>query len=90
VANASPAELADWYDPDRGDRYPLDRTSMLLGYLGAVATSPLSAAEKAAGTGLVARWLLSDRQWRVIGGELKRRALGSARRPRHSRVVDPS
>jgi glycosyltransferase involved in cell wall biosynthesis len=90
VANASPAELADWYDPDRGDRYPLDRTSMLLGYLGAVATSPLSTAEKAAGTGLVARWLLSDRQWRVIGGELKRRALGSARRPRHSRVVDPS
>jgi glycosyltransferase involved in cell wall biosynthesis len=90
VANASPAELADWYDPDRGDHYPLDRTSMFLGYLGAVASSPLSAHEKAAGTGLVARWLLSDRQWRVIGGELKRRAVGSARRRRRSWEVGRS
>jgi glycosyltransferase involved in cell wall biosynthesis len=80
VANASPAALADWYDPDRGDHYPLDRTSVLLGYLGAVTSSGLSAHEKAAGAGLVARWLLSDRQWRVIGGELKRRAMSRARR----------
>ena len=87
VANASPAELADWYNPDRSDHYPLDRTSMLLGYLGAVASSPLPAHEKAAGTVLVARWLLSDRQWRVVGGELKRRAAGSARRRLRSREV---
>jgi glycosyltransferase involved in cell wall biosynthesis len=87
VANASPAELADWYDPDRGDHYPLDRTTMFLGYLGAVVSSPLAAHEKAAGTGLVARWLLSDRQWRVIGGELKRRVVGPGRRRLRSREM---
>jgi glycosyltransferase involved in cell wall biosynthesis len=87
VANVSPGELADWYDPDRGDQYPLDRTSTLLGYVGAVMSSPLSVHEKVAGTGLVARWLVSNRQWRVIGGELKRRAVGSARRHVRPRVV---
>jgi glycosyltransferase involved in cell wall biosynthesis len=91
VANASAHELANWYDPNHDDHhYPLDRTSVLMGYLGAVATSRLAFHEKVAGIGLVARWLFSDRQWRVVGGELKLRALGSARRRRHSRVVDPS
>jgi glycosyltransferase involved in cell wall biosynthesis len=87
VANASPAELADWYDPDRGDHYPLDRASVLLGYLKAVTSSRLSAHEKAFGTYLVARWLFSNQQWRVVGGELKRRAMGSARRRLRSRAV---
>jgi glycosyltransferase involved in cell wall biosynthesis len=87
VANASPGELADWYNPDRGDHYPLDRTSTLMGYLGAVMASPLLAHQKLAGAGLVARWLLSNQQWRVIGGELKRRAVGSARQGIRPRVV---
>jgi glycosyltransferase involved in cell wall biosynthesis len=87
VANASPGALADWYNPDRGDQYPLDRTSTLLGYLGAVMSSRLSVHEKLAGVGLVCRWLFSNRQWRVIGGELKRRAVGSARRHTWPRVA---
>jgi glycosyltransferase involved in cell wall biosynthesis len=87
VANVSPDQLADWYNPDRGDQYPLDRTSTLMGYLEAVVSSPLLVHEKLAGSGLVARWLFSNRQWRVIGGELKRRAVGSARQRFRPRVV---
>jgi glycosyltransferase involved in cell wall biosynthesis len=80
VANASPSDLAGWYDPNRTDRYPLDRTSTLMGYASVVTSPELALHQKLAGLGLVARWLFSDRQWRVIGGELKRRALGSTRR----------
>jgi glycosyltransferase involved in cell wall biosynthesis len=72
-ANGSAVEVARWYDPTSGNRYPLRWTRVFTGYAAAVLKSPLSRREKVGGLLLIARWLASDDNWRVIGGELKRR-----------------
>jgi glycosyltransferase involved in cell wall biosynthesis len=74
--NRSAAELARWWDPRSGDRYPLKWTRVLTGYVSAVVNSSFSPQEKVGGLLLIARWLASDENWRIIGGELKRCLLG--------------
>lgn len=73
-ANAAPADLARWYDPRRGDHFPMTWTRVLVGLLGAVRRSPLRPDEKARALALVGRWFAAHRRWRMIGGELKIRA----------------
>jgi glycosyltransferase involved in cell wall biosynthesis len=75
-ANQSAAELAQWYDPRSGDSYPLKWTRVLTGYVRAVLNSSLPRREKVGGLLLIARWFVSDDNWRIIGGELKRRLPG--------------
>jgi glycosyltransferase involved in cell wall biosynthesis len=76
-ANASAADLAQWYDPRAGEQYPLKWTRVFTGYSALILNSALPARHKALGALLMGRWLLSDENWRIIGGELKRRARGS-------------
>ena len=45
-ANKSPQEVAAWFDPDRGMRFPAPRCRLLLGYLAAVNRVPLSITEQ--------------------------------------------
>jgi glycosyltransferase involved in cell wall biosynthesis len=83
IANPEPVDLARWLDPRRHVGYPLARTHVFVGYLDAVTTSPaLALHEKIGALVLVGRWLVTNRQWRVIGGELKRRAVEWAIWPR--------
>jgi glycosyltransferase involved in cell wall biosynthesis len=86
LANPDPVDLARWLDPRREGGYPLARTRVLAGYLAAVTTSSaLALHEKIGAIGLIGRWLVSNRQWRVIAGELRRRGLEWAIRPRKLR-----
>lgn len=69
-ANDSDAEVAAWFDPRRGGRFPLPRTSVFRALWTAVGRAPLSRAERRA----CRRVLLAHlrrREWRAIGGELK-------------------
>jgi hypothetical protein len=79
-ANQSATDVARWYDPRSGDRYPLRWTRVLTGYVAAVLGSSLSRRHKVGGLLLIARWLMVDENWRIVGGELKRRLLGLVRR----------
>ena len=79
-ANTSASDVARWYDPRSGDRYPLRWTRVFTGYVAAVLGSSLRVREKASGLVLIGRWLTVDQNWRIIGGELKRRLLGWVRR----------
>jgi glycosyltransferase involved in cell wall biosynthesis len=88
-ANKSATDVARWYDPRSGDRYPLRWTRVFTGYGAAVLGSSLSRREKVDGLLFIARWLIVDENWRIIGGELKRRALGSVPRRYRSRVGQP-
>jgi glycosyltransferase involved in cell wall biosynthesis len=72
-ANGSAVDVARWYDPRSGNRYPLRWTRVCTGYGAAVLKSPLSRHKKVGGLLLITRWLASDDNWRLIGGELKRR-----------------
>ena len=86
-ANQSATDVARWYDPRSGDRYPLRWTRVLTGYVAAVLSSSLTRREKVAGLLLIARWLMADENWRITGGELKRRLLGVVQHYFPSRAV---
>jgi glycosyltransferase involved in cell wall biosynthesis len=89
-ANQSATDVARWYDPRSGDRYPLRWTRVLTGYGAAVLSSSLSRRERVGGLLLIARWLTVDENWRIIGGELKRRLLGLVHQYHPSRAVQRS
>jgi glycosyltransferase involved in cell wall biosynthesis len=83
-ANATPAELARWYDTRRGDHFPMTWARVLVGIVGAVWGSPLPTRDRSRALALVGRWLAAHRRWRIIGGEMKVRARESVvdlRRP---------
>jgi hypothetical protein len=61
--------LAAWYDPARGKRFPATVTRLGLGYLRAVAHTPMSIKEKIRALRIIAGWI--GRHGRVIGGEIK-------------------
>jgi glycosyltransferase involved in cell wall biosynthesis len=88
-ANNSAVEVARWYDPRSGNHYPLRWTRVFIGYVTVVLNSSLPRRQKVGGMLLIARWLASDDNWRIIGGELKRRALGSVLRRFRSRAGQP-
>jgi hypothetical protein len=73
-AHRDPAAAAAWFDPANRGRFPMPRTRLLLGYTEAVLRAPLATAERARCLAEVGRWLARERRWRVIGGELRRRA----------------
>jgi glycosyltransferase involved in cell wall biosynthesis len=67
----SPEEISSWFDPQHGTAFPMPQLRLLLGYLRAVLTAPLSPTTKLRCVGIVAAWLISHRRWRIILGELK-------------------
>jgi glycosyltransferase involved in cell wall biosynthesis len=81
-ANSDAVDLARWYDPEWGGLYPMARTRVLCGWISAIAHAPVPLHEKIAGLVLLVEWFISDRHWRVIGGEMKRNVIGRAMRNR--------
>jgi len=81
-ANRTPAEVAAWFHPDRGGRFPAPQTKLLTGYLGAVARVPMPLSERMACLGVIRRWLAANRTWRVVGGEMKIKARELLSEPR--------
>jgi glycosyltransferase involved in cell wall biosynthesis len=86
-ANDSAVDVARWYDPRSGNHYPLRWNRVFIGYVTAVLNSSLSRRQKVGGMLLIARWLASDDNWRIIGGELRRRALGLVQQCHRFRTV---
>lgn len=73
-ANTTPEQVAAWFHPDAGNRFPAPRSKILAGYLGAVKRAPMPVTERAACLRVIARWLAANRTWRVVGGEMKIKA----------------
>ena len=70
VANRSPAEVAQWFDPTRRGRTALPRTRLLRELACVVARADLGPADRARCLAILAtRW--SMRYGRVMGGEVK-------------------
>lgn len=77
-ANASPAEVALWFDPrNRGAVLP--QTRLLREYAAAIASAPIPRGQRSACLLPLLRWVASNRRWRVIGGECRRAALARGR-----------
>ncbi len=69
----TPAVIAEWFDPNNRKRMPMPRGKLLLEHLRAVVRTRIGAAEKMACLRVVLSELFrTPRQWRVIGGEVKR------------------
>lgn len=74
MVNTTAEQVAAYYDPRAGSVFPMPQTRLARGYVRAVLTTPLSAAERARCLGVVAKWLGRDHQSRVILGEWRIRA----------------
>lgn len=73
-ANRSAVERARWFDASAPTRPPTVRTDLARAYLRSVIDAPLSPDERLRCLGVLSRWLARGREWRVIGGELRRDA----------------
>lgn len=69
AANATPEQVAAWFDPRAGERFPMPRTRLFRGHLTAVLRAPLPRAEKLRCLAVLRRRF--GMEWRVIGGEFK-------------------
>lgn len=76
--NADAAELARWFDPKAGDRYPAPRTTLFKGYLAAWRAAPLDLWQRLRCLGPILGLL--RREGRVLAGEYKIRAKLRVRR----------
>lgn len=70
-ANLSAEERMAWFDPRRGGSFPLPRGRLTWGYLTAVARTPLPARTRLRCARVLLGWFFGDREWRVVGGELR-------------------
>ncbi len=61
--------LAAWFDPSSGHRFPATVTKLGLGFLRAVARTPMPATERLRCMRVAAGWIA--RNTRIIGGEMK-------------------
>jgi len=69
AANATKEEIARWFDPARGDTFPMPRNQLFRGYLTAIMRTNLAISEKLRCYRVLAR--LFREEWRTLGGELK-------------------
>lgn len=82
-ANLSAEERMAWFDPSRGGSFPLPRGRLAWGYLTAIARTPLPVSTRMRCYRVLLEWLFGDREWRVVGGEVRiwlERRLGIERR----------
>ncbi|MFT5199548.1 MAG: glycosyltransferase involved in cell wall biosynthesis [Planctomycetota bacterium] len=68
-ANKTPEELALWFDPKSGRRYPMPRVTLFQGFLRAIQNAPLGRQERWRCIRVLVRFFRSE--WRVLGGEYK-------------------
>jgi glycosyltransferase involved in cell wall biosynthesis len=78
-ANSTALDLAKWYDPTRGDHYPMVWAQVFAGFVGTVQRSCLPLHDKVRAGAILARWFVLDDRWRMIGGEMKHRLRERAR-----------
>jgi glycosyltransferase involved in cell wall biosynthesis len=69
----SQQEVASWFDPANGGRFPMPYTRLLLGYLGAVRYAPLGYLAKFQCVVTIAKWCTMDRKWRSVVKEVLKR-----------------
>lgn len=63
------AEVAQWFDPKAGSKFPMPRVTLFRAYLRAVRTMPMTSGERLRCLRVLAG--LFRREWRVLGGEYK-------------------
>ncbi|MDF1839517.1 MAG: glycosyltransferase family 2 protein [Planctomycetota bacterium] len=68
-ANKTPEQLAQWFDPKGGKRYPMPRVTLFQGFLRAIQNAPLGRQERWRCIRVLVRFFRSE--WRVLGGEYK-------------------
>jgi len=74
LTGRTPAEVARWFDPRmRGE--PMVRTRFLQEYLRQVLSVEMPSVERARCVATIARWVATERRWRVMSGEVRRRLL---------------
>ncbi|HMM93443.1 glycosyltransferase family 2 protein [Phycicoccus sp.] len=71
AVDKSPEQIASWFDPSARATFPMPQSRLLVGYLRAVLTTPLSPGDRLRCLGVVAGWLTSHRRARIIAGELR-------------------
>ena len=72
AVHKSPEEIASWFDPAHSATvFPMPESRLVSGYLRAVRTAPVDTVERARCLAVVVDWLLRDRRWRIVGGEVK-------------------
>ena len=71
AATDSRREIAEWFEPGLGRRYPLHQTKVFHGYVRAVREARIAPRERVRCFVAVMGWLRRDRRWRVIGGECR-------------------
>ncbi|HPF13103.1 MAG: glycosyltransferase family 2 protein [Planctomycetes bacterium] len=69
AANKSPEDVARWFDPKRGGRYPMPRVTLFNAFLRAIQRAPLSRGERWRCLRVLVSFFRSE--WRVLGGEYK-------------------
>ncbi len=69
AANTKPEDVARWFDPKRGARYPMPRTTLFNGFMRAIQRAPLDRKERWRCMRVLLRFF--RREWRVLGGEYK-------------------
>ncbi len=69
AANKTPEELAQWFDPSSGRRYPMPRVTRFQAFIRAIQSAPLSTFERWRCLRVLVRFFRSE--WRVLGGEYK-------------------
>lgn len=68
-ANTTPEELAQWFNPNSGKRFPMPRVTLFQGFLRAIQNAPLGRQERWRCIRVLVRFFRSE--WRVLGGEYK-------------------
>jgi glycosyltransferase involved in cell wall biosynthesis len=69
AANATKEEVAAWFDPTQGKKFPMPRNQLFRGYLTAIMRTPMAMGEKLRCYRVLAR--LFRVEWRALGGEYK-------------------
>jgi len=74
-ASASHEEVAKWFDPTLGKRFPMPKTRLLRGYLRATREAPLDLRSKWKCFGVISKMCMMNKNWRIILGECRRRIM---------------
>ena len=69
AANRRPEDIARWFDPKRGMKYPMPRTTLFNGFLRAIQRAPLDRKERWRCLRVLVAFF--RKEWRVLGGEYK-------------------
>jgi glycosyltransferase involved in cell wall biosynthesis len=73
--SASYEDVARWFDPKQGKRFPMPQTKLLLGYLRATWEAPLKLRSKWKCFRTISRMCMRKKNWRIMLGECRIRIM---------------